>query len=89
MNGVSDDVGHMLVGQRVNRLAAPALDPHQPSAAQHPQVLRNQRLAHPEARDQFVHVPGLLRQLGDDGEPGRSGQHLEQFPRGLESSRLR
>jgi len=89
MNGIGDDVGHVLVGQRVHSLATPALDPHQPGAAQHPQVLRYQRLAHPEARDQLMHEAGLLSQLSDNGKPGRSGQHLQQFPGGLESSRLR
>ena len=89
MNGVSDDVGHVLIGQRVHSLATSALDPHQPGAAQHPQVLRNQRLAHPEPRDQLMHEAGLLRQLRDNGQPSRSGQHFQQFPGGLESSRLR
>ena len=60
LNGVRDDVGHVLVGQRVHSLPAPALDPHQPGAAQHSQVLRYQRLAHPEARDQFVHEARLF-----------------------------
>jgi hypothetical protein len=89
MNGVSDDVGHVLVGQRVNGLATTALDPHQPGAAQYPQVLRYQRLAHPEARDQLVHKAGLLSQLRDDGQSRRGGQHFEQFPGSLKSSRLR
>ena len=89
MNSVSNDVGHMLVGQRVDSLAAPTLDPHKPGAAQHPQVLRYQRLAHPEARDQLMHVARLLSQFRDNGKPRRGCQHLEQFPGSLEYSRLR
>ncbi len=89
MNGVSDDVGHVLVGQGVHSLPAVALDPDQAGAAQHPQVLGDQRLAHPETRDQFVHKAGLLSQLSDDGQPCRGGQHFQQFPGSLEPSRLR
>lgn len=89
MNGVSDDVGHMLVGQRVHRLAAAALHPYQARPSQHPQVLRYQRLAHPETIDQLVHEARLLGQLRDDRQAGRSGQHLEKFPGRLEPSRLR
>jgi hypothetical protein len=89
LNGISDDVGHVLVGQGVHGLAATALDPHQPGAAQHSQVLRNQRLTNPEARDQLVHEARLFGQLRHDGKSRRRGQHLEQFPGSLESSRLR
>jgi hypothetical protein len=67
LNGVSDDVAHMLVGQGVHGLTTPTLDPHKPGAAQHPEVLRYQRLAHPEARDQLVDEARLFSQLCHDG----------------------
>jgi hypothetical protein len=73
MNGVSNDMGYVLVGQGVNGLPAAALDADQPSSPQHPQVLGHKRLAYAEPVDQLMHEPGLLGQLGNDGQPGGGG----------------
>lgn len=89
MDGVGDDVGDVQVGQRVHGLPAATLDPDQAGTPQHPQVLGNQRLAHPEPLDQLMDEPRLLRQLGHDGQPGGGGQHLQQLPGRLELLRLR
>lgn len=85
MDGVSDDVGHVLIGEGVDRLPASALHADKAGPAQYPQVLGDQGLAHPEPLDQLVHEPGLLSQRGHDGQPGRGGKHLEQLPGRLES----
>jgi hypothetical protein len=71
LNCISDDMAHMLVGQGVDGLATSALDPHEPRAAQHPEVLRYQRLTHPEARDQLVDEARLFGELRHDGQPRR------------------
>ena len=71
----------VLVGQGVHGLPAVALHPDQAGPPQHPQVLGDQRLAHPQPLDQLVHEPRLLRQLGHDRQPGRRGQHLQQLSR--------
>jgi len=89
MDRIGDDMRDVLVGQRVHGLAAAALHPHQARPAQHPQVLGHQRLAHAETINKLVHEAWLLCQLRDDRQPRWSGQHLEQFPGRLESSRLR
>ena len=89
LDGVSDDVRDVLVGQGVHRLPAVPLDPDQAGPPQHPQVLGNQRLAHPEPLDQLVDEPGLVSQFHDDRQPGRGGQHLQQLPGRLERLRLR
>jgi hypothetical protein len=39
LDGIGDDVGNVLVGQGVRRLASLAFYPDQPGPAQHPQVL--------------------------------------------------
>ena len=59
MDGVSDDVGDVLVDQGVDGLPALALNFHQAGAAQHPEVLRDQRLAHAQQVHQLVHEVGL------------------------------
>jgi len=89
LNGVRDDVGDMLIGQRIHRSSSLPFYPDQPGPSQHAQVLRNQRLAHPEALDQLVDEPGLLRQLHDDGQPGWRGEYPEQLAGRLEGLRLR
>ncbi len=77
--GVSDDVGDMVVDQRVHGLSAAALHAHQSSAPQHPKMLRDERLAHLEPLDQFVDVTGLRCQLDHDGQAGRRSEHPEQL----------
>ncbi len=89
MDGVGDDVGDVLVGQGVHGLPAVPFYPDQAGPSQYPQVLGDQRLAHPQPVDQLVHVPGLLRQFCHDSQPGRSGEHLQQLPGSLEGLRLR
>jgi hypothetical protein len=89
LNGVGDDVRDVLIGQRVNRSASLPFYPDQPGSSQHAQVLRDQRLTHPEPLDQLVDVPRLLGQLHDDGQPGWRGQHPEQLTGRIEGLRLR
>ncbi len=89
MDRIGDDVGDVLIDQRVHSLPAMPFYAYQPGAAQHPQMLGDQRLAHPEALDELVHEPALLGQLGHDGQPGRSGQHFQQFARRLVRPGLR
>jgi hypothetical protein len=88
LDGVGDDVGDVLVGQRVDRSAPLSFYPDQPGSSQHAQVLRYQWLAHPKPLDQLVDEPGLLRQLHDDGEPRWRGEHPEQLASCLEGLRL-
>ena len=57
---------HVLVGQGVHGLPPLALDRDQAGSPQHPQVLGDQRLAHPEPLDQLMNEPRLGGQLGDD-----------------------
>lgn len=89
MNGVSDDMGDVLVDEGVHGFPATALDPDQAGTPQHPQVLGDQRLTHPEPLDQLVNEPGLVSQLHHYRQPGRGGQHLQQLPGGLERLRPR
>jgi len=77
LNGVGDYMGDMLISQRVDRPAPLPFYPDQPGSSQHPQMLRHQRLAHPESLDELVDVPGLLGQLHDDGQPGWRREHSE------------
>jgi hypothetical protein len=85
-DGVTDDVSDMLVGQVVSDLAGPAGGRDQPHVAQHPQVLREQRLAHgatagSQGVGQLVHAPGPDGQLHHDGKANRRGNGLEQLDR--------
>lgn len=89
LDGIGDDVSDVLVGQRVCRPAPLPFYPDQPGSAQHPKVLGDERLAQPQALDQFVHEPWLLSKLHDDRQPGGCGQHPEQLARRLESFDLR
>jgi hypothetical protein len=89
LHRVGDDVSDVLIGQRVHRAAPLAFYPHEPGSSQHAQVLRHQRLAHPESLDELVDKPGLLGQLHDDGQPGWRGEHPQQFARRFECPRLR
>jgi hypothetical protein len=83
VDGVGDDVRHVLVGQGVDGLSPLAFDRDQARPAQHPQMLGDQWLAHPEPLHQFMDEPGLPSQLGHDRQPGRSGQHPQQLSRRL------
>ena len=56
---------------------------HDAGAAQHPQVLGDQRLRRAELLDQLVHAALAGGQLGDDGDAERRGQRAEQLARGL------
>ena len=75
--GVSDDVRNVLVNERVHGLSAVPLDVHQPGVTQHPKMLRDKRLAHPQSLHQFVDVTRPCGQLDHDGQAGRRGQHPE------------
>jgi len=88
LNGIGDDVGDVLVGQRVDRSAPLPFYPDQAGASQHAQVLGHQRLTHPESLDELVDEPGLLSQLGDDGQPGGRSEHPQQLACRLEGLRL-
>ena len=88
MDRVSDDVGNVLINQRVHRRPALALHADKAGGTQHPQMLGDQRLADPKQVDQLVHESRPARQFGDDSQPGRSAEHLQQVPRRLERSRL-
>jgi len=67
----------------------PSLDSDEAGAAQHPQVLRDQWLAHTQQVDQLMHEARPVCQLGDDGQPGGRGQYLQQLAGRLEHLRLR
>jgi hypothetical protein len=79
---VGHDVGDVIIGQRVLRLPAPARSGHHAGAAQHAQMLRDQRLRHRERLDEFVHAACTRAQLGHDRDPQRRGERSEQFSRG-------
>lgn len=89
LDGVGHYMGDMLVGQGVHRFPALALDPDQAGSPQHPQVLRDQRLAHPEPLHQLVHETRLLSELRHDRQPGGGRQHLQQLRGGLVGLRPR
>jgi len=78
-HGVGDNVADVLVDESVNRFTTTALRRHDPGAAQDPQVLRNERLAHFEVIDELVDTARPLPQLDHDSQAGRSGQHLQQL----------
>jgi len=83
-DGVKHDVGDVLVGQRVLDLAGVPPGGHDAGAAQHPQVLRHQRLADAERRDELVHGPAPGGQFPHDPQPDRRGKRPQQLAGGLE-----
>ena len=89
LDGVGDDVGDVLIDQRVHGPAAEPLDADQMRAPQHAQMLGDQWLAEAEPVHELVHVPRLGGQFRHDRQPGRGCQYLEQIPGGLEGLGLR
>lgn len=75
---VTDDAGDMGVGQGVGDLATPALCVHEVGGAQHPEVLRHERLRHAERVDQLVDAPGAGAELLDDRQAVGAGEGPQQ-----------
>jgi hypothetical protein len=72
-----DDV---IVGDRVADLLAVAPPDDEVRRAQHPKMLRHQRLVHGECGHQLVDAPlTVLLELEDHPETDRVAQHLEQL----------
>gem|GEM_PF-4128034 len=71
MDGVGDDVSHMLIDEGVHGFAPLALHGDQPSSSQYAQMLGDERLAHLQSVDQFVYGSWSFGQLDHDGEAHR------------------
>ena len=79
-DGVGDDVRDVVVHQGVCDLPATPCTPDHPRAAQHPQVLGDQRLRSAELLHQLVHAALAHAELGDDRDTDRRGQGAQEFP---------
>ena len=77
--GVEDDVGQVGVDDRIGDLAAPSLGPQHLGGAQHPQVLRDERLGGARVFDQLVHAAGAVAQVGEDLEAQGVREGLQQL----------
>lgn len=83
--GVMDDVGDMLVSQRVSRLPTAALASYKVDGAEHPKMLGDERLGDSQSVDQFVDAPALAAEFVHDGEAVGIPQGPEQLRRRLEA----
>ena len=84
-DGIADDVSDVMVGQGVDDLLAVTFGRQQTGAAQHSQVLGDQRLIEPEALDDLMDPMGPARQEVDDGHAMGIGQRLQQVGGGGEA----
>src|SRR4051812_26637119 len=70
----------MIVHQRVRDLAAAARPADHPGAAQHSQVLGDQRLGCAQLLHELVHAALAHAELGDDRDADRRGEGAQQLP---------
>ena len=65
VDGVADNVGHVVVGELVGNLASAAHALDEIGAAQYSQVLADERLRKAETVDEFVDAAFAVGELGD------------------------
>lgn len=83
--GVMDDVGDVLVSQRVSRLPTAALASYKVDGAEHPKMLGDERLGDPQGVDQFVDATALAAEFVHDGEAVGIPQSPKQLRRRLQA----
>lgn len=77
-DGVADDVGDVVVGERVDDFLAPPFGAQQPRRPQHPEVLGHQGLTESEVVHELVDARRPVGQPFDDAHPDRVGERLQQ-----------
>jgi hypothetical protein len=81
---VQDDMGDVVVGERVLDLAGLTAGGDDPRRAQHAKVLGDQRLAHAEGGDEFMDVLATPGQLTDYAQPDGRSQGPQELAGGLQ-----
>jgi hypothetical protein len=81
---VQDDMGDVVVGERVLDLAGLAAGGDDPRGAQHAEVLGDQGLAHAEGGDEFMDMLAAPGQLADYAQPDGRSQRAQELAGGLQ-----
>ena len=68
---VIHDVNDVLVGERVSGLTPLSFPDDEPCRAQHPQMLRDERLRNPECLDELMDATRPIPELAHDEDPNR------------------
>jgi len=76
---VSDDVGNVRINEFVHHLPASASGGDQSSASEHPQVLADERLRHPQRVHQLVYAVCVVREEVDHRQPYGSGERAKEL----------
>jgi hypothetical protein len=79
VQGVTDDVRDVLVGESVGNFAAPPNAFDEVGSTQHPQVLADQRLGKTECLDELVDAAVAGGELGDQGNADRGGERTKEL----------